>query len=291
MDKILDGLSHLAALINSPSHENNPQAAAEAIMTTDTRPKMAGKVLPEGTLWGCAKGAGMIHPAMTPTGKPPSTRPAGGHATMLSYLLTDFKVPPALLQKLLNQAVEKSFNRVSVEGDTSTNDTVLFLANGATGTPLPEKGPVYDRFVTALEEICVTLAKAIAGDGEGATKLISIQVKNAPTPKAAKRLAEVIATSVLLKTALYGGDPNWGRLLGAMGRSGVSFKPEKVDVYYGRTCVCRDGASTGSARTAQAELKGREIQIIVDLKQGKAQDHYWTCDLSPEFVKINADYN
>jgi glutamate N-acetyltransferase/amino-acid N-acetyltransferase len=260
--------------------------AAQAIMTTDTTVKTAhafarvdGKDV---RIWGCAKGAGMIHPSMTPSGKP--------HATMLAFLLTDLKATRAQLEPLLAKAVDKSFNRVTVDGDTSTNDSAFLLANGAAGsafrTPTDQT-----RFAHALEEVCIQLAKQMAKDGEGASKFLEIRVEGARSEADAQKMAMTVATSPLVKTAAYGEDSNWGRILAAMGRSGVFFNPNKIDISFGSLCVFRQGAPAPvSAEKAREPLKAKDVTMFIRLHQGKAEGFYWTCDFTGQYVDINARY-
>jgi len=260
--------------------------AAEAIMTTDTVPKIAhasvrikGKEI---RIWGCAKGAGMIHPSMTASGK--------AHATMLAFILTDVAMDKRLLSELLSRSTDKSFNRVTVDGDTSTNDTAILMANGASGvhcTSASER----EAFAFALDQVCIELAKKMAKDGEGASKFLEIRVDGARTEADAQRLAMTVATSPLVKTAAYGEDSNWGRVLAAIGRAGVHLDPFKVDIYFGRLCVFRQGAPTAvSAEKAREPLKAKEVTITIRVHQGKAQGLYWTCDFTGQYVDINARY-
>ncbi len=267
-------------------HVQSFHKAAEAIMTTDTVPKIASASVrikgQEVRIWGCAKGAGMIHPAMTPSGKP--------HATMLAFLFTDLEMNSKSLTELLARSTEKSFNRVTVDGDTSTNDTALLLANGAASvscTTAKEK----EAFAFALDQVCVELAKKMAKDGEGASKFLEIRVDGARTERDAQRMAMTVATSPLVKTAAYGEDSNWGRVLAAIGRAGVELDPFKVDIYFGRLCVFRQGAPTSvSAEKAREPLKAKEVTITIRVHQGTAQGLYWTCDFTGQYVDINARY-
>lgn len=250
--------------------------AVRAIMTTDTRPKAARATFRAGgrthTVWGCAKGAGMIHPNM---------------ATMLSVVLTDAGVPAAFLQKALRAVADRTFNCVSVDGDTSTNDSLFLLANG--DRPLDAAG--LRAFRSALEEVCLALAAQIVADGEGATRVAWIFVQNAKTEKGAHQMAATIATSALFKTALHGADPNWGRVLAALGRAGVPFDPERVDVKIGDVTVCRRGGRADfSEKAVHRLLKKDRVTVVVDLHQGDAWSRYATCDYSKEYVAINADY-
>ncbi|PYT70539.1 MAG: hypothetical protein DMG39_15390 [Acidobacteria bacterium] len=252
-----------------------------AICTTDTRPKtaaasfkMAGKRI---HLVGCAKGAGMIHPNM---------------ATMLAFVATDAAISPALLQKTLKEVTQRTFNAISVDGDTSTNDTLLVLANGEAGAPLIKKGSkAHLAFTAALQEVCQPLALQIVADGEGAQRVIEIEVRHAKSEAAARRIAETIATSPLVKTAFAGGDPNWGRIFAAAGRSGVKFDPALVDIKMAGIPVLRKGQPREfNERTASNKLLADHVPLVVDLHAGDARARYWTCDFTSEYVRINASY-
>ena len=262
----------------------NGSAAAEAIMTTDTRSKQvaASVELPGGTvtIGGMAKGSGMIHPDM---------------ATMLAVLTSDAQVAAPALQRLLGSAVERSFNRISVDGDTSTNDSVLLLANGASGVELEEQADL-ERFAEALDRVCLTLAQEIVRDGEGATKFVTLSVVGAPDEEAAVRIVRTIATSPLVKTALAGGDPNWGRVLAAAGRAEVGLDPSRLALWIGNE---RDGelqlvqageAAEWEEAAAASILAESEITLRLDLGQGEASAAVWTCDLTHKYVTINTDY-
>ncbi len=257
---------------------------ARAIMTTDTFPKvisawgrLSGKIF---NVLGFAKGAGMIAPNM---------------ATMLGFVLTDAKVAPGLLDEVLEEGVMESFNLVTVDGDTSTNDTCLMLANGLAGNPelTLESPPGEVRpFKEAVGRVLGGLSKMIAQDGEGATKLVKVRVRGARTPAEAEAAAKTIANSPLVKTAIYGQDANWGRVMAALGRAGVEFDQSQVDVYIGKVKVVRRGVGRGRAAEKKAErLLGQgEVRITVDLSLGPAEVEVLTCDLSPEYISINADY-
>jgi glutamate N-acetyltransferase/amino-acid N-acetyltransferase len=253
--------------------------AAHAIMTTDLSAKMAfGEVrLRRGAvrIAGMTKGSGMIHPRM---------------ATTLGFVLTDALIPPAPLRTMLKRSVERTYNRLSVDGDTSTNDTLLLLANGASGVrPDPKE---MARVEAAIAEVMEGLAIAIARDGEGARKLVTIRISGAPSDDAAGRMARAIANSPLVKTAIAGSDPNWGRILSAAGNSGVSFDPARVDIAMQDVLVCRGGLA---ARFAEAELKQKldapdcEIRLAIRGK-GKGAARFWTCDLTEDYIRINASY-
>ena len=252
-----------------------------AICTTDTRPKtaaasfkMAGKRV---HLVGCAKGAGMIHPNM---------------ATMLAFVATDAAIAPSLLQNTLNDVTGRTFNAISVDGDTSTNDTLLILANGASGAPLIKAGTSAHRaFTAALQDVCRSLALQIVADGEGAQRIIEIEVRHAKTEAGAKRIAETISTSPLVKTAFAGGDPNWGRIFAAAGRSGVLFDTSLVDIHMAGIPVLRRGQPLDfNERAASNKLLSDFVPIVVDLHAGKSSARYWTCDFTAEYVRINASY-
>ena len=254
--------------------------SARAIMTTDTKLKMtaatdriAGRQI---TLGGIAKGSGMIHPDM---------------ATMLCYLATDARISKAMLQRALRTATEESFNRIPLDGDTSTNDMVLCLANGVAGNR-PFADTDAGRFQNLINEVCRDLAKMIARDGEGATKFVELRVTAARTQGDAIRVANTIATSSLVKTAWFGEDSNWGRIMAAIGRTGVNVVEKRIAISYGNVPVVRGGISLGPAAEAQANavLKRPEFALTVSLGQGRASATVWTSDLSIDYVKINASY-
>ncbi len=257
---------------------------ARAIMTTDTRPKhLALKVrLPQGgiNIGGVAKGAGMIHPNM---------------ATMLGILTTDAAVPAGALQELLSTSVERTFNRISVDGDTSTNDTVLLLANGASKVTLDDERSLA-QFAEALAFASAELAKMIVRDGEGATKFVEIHVTGAADGQTAHAVAETVATSPLVKTALAGGDPNWGRILAAAGRAGVPLDQSRLSLAIANPDqralpLVRGGSPTAYRESEAAAIFARaEILVQLDLGQGRAEDIMWTTDLTHDYVTINADY-
>ena len=259
-------------------------AVARAIMTTDTRPKhLAVSVeLPGGRviIGGMAKGAGMIHPNM---------------ATMLSLITTDAAIAPDVLGGLLQTAVTHSFNRISIDGDTSTNDTVLLLANGASGVTVDDHDSIV-AFGAALTFLCAELARMIVKDGEGATKFVEIQVSGAKMAADAHAIANTIATSPLVKTAFTGSDPNWGRILAAAGRAGVPFDQHQVELWIGvqranELQLVHQGTPTNYQEAdAAAIFAGPEFMIRLDLGAGSASDTIWTCDLSHDYVAINADY-
>jgi len=252
--------------------------AARAIMTTDGFPKTAvlqsqvgGRTV---TVAGIAKGAGMIHPHM---------------ATMLSYITTDAAVAPAALQSMLRTAVNQSFNRITVDGDTSTNDSVIALASGESEATIRPGTPTAKHFLNGLTEICQGLARMIVKDGEGASKVARIEVRGARNASDAERVARAVANSPLVKTALAGGDPNWGRIVCAAGYSGAAIDPAKVDVRVNGLYLCRHGVHAGfDEGAAKAELGKNELLIRIDLHQGKAGDWMWTCDFTHEYIRINA---
>ncbi len=258
-------------------------AAARAIMTTDTVPKLASVGFRIGsrpvTLAGIAKGSGMIEPDL---------------ATMLSFLVTDAAVAPPLLRRLLRGAAASSYNRLTVDGESSTSDTVLLLANGRAGHP-PLRDPASAgarRLAAALAEVCEELARAIARDGEGATKLVTVRVSGARTAREAERAAKRIANSVLVKTALFGGDPNWGRILQTIGAGRIAIELSRASVQLGGVAVFRGGASTGAAARSRAgrALQANEVDVAVELGAGRHRATVWTCDLSYEYVRVNAEY-
>lgn len=271
----------IPTLIKKLSRTGGRQAA-QAILTTDLRPKtvvvqtrIGGRVV---TIGGMAKGSGMIHPNM---------------ATMLGYLTTDAAIAPAALQRALKYAVDQSFNCITVDGDTSTNDTVLCLANGlAKNATIQSNTKAYRQFEQLLTDASQALALAICRDGEGVTKVVKIAVEGARTAAAAKRVASTVATSNLVKTALFGEDANWGRVMGAIGRSGVSLDPGKLTVRFDNVLMVKQGMGTGLAaeRKIAQVFKKREFIITIDLGQGHAGAHMWTTDLSYDYVRINASY-
>jgi glutamate N-acetyltransferase/amino-acid N-acetyltransferase len=264
------------------SSENEDEAVL-AIMTTDTFIKKASRKIEvkngEIKIWGCVKGAGMIHPNMQ-----------GLHATMLSFILTDAEIENKTLQKILENSADKSFHCVSVDGDTSTNDTLIVLANGYSGAGKLSEADL-EKFVKAFDDLTLELAKFIAKDGEGATKFIEIEIKNTETENDAKLIASTIATSPLLKTAIFGADANWGRVVAAAGRAGVKFDPDKVDIYMGGVHTFKNGIALNfSEEEAKKSLLKKEVKIVVDLKAGEKSGKYYTCDFSYDYIKINGDY-
>lgn len=274
--RILDSLPALVERL-APS---GGRTAAKAIMTTDTFPKEWATVLDLGggevRIGGMAKGAGMIAPNM---------------ATMLAVVTTDAKVEKPLLQRALQEVTALTFNRVIVDGDTSTNDTVFLLANGAADAPPVTGGSVYEDFLSGLHEVCLRLAHMIVKDGEGATKFITVRVKKAATEKEAETAARAVATSPLVKTAFFGEDANWGRILAAVGYSGIDFSPETTEISLGGLTVFRNGRGLPfDEEQAKRVLKEQEVEVEITLHRGEAEAVVWTCDFSYDYVRINADY-
>uniref|UniRef100_A0A7C4MPA0 Arginine biosynthesis bifunctional protein ArgJ n=1 Tax=Desulfatirhabdium butyrativorans TaxID=340467 RepID=A0A7C4MPA0_9BACT len=271
-------LSAIPALVKGLSAEGFPNLA-EAMMTTDTVPKcvvrsdiIAGRAV---SLTGVAKGAGMIRPDM---------------ATLLCFLVTDASVNPARLHAVLKRATDASFNRITIDGDTSTNDTAILLANGASGLVIDDD--TEPRFQELVTGVMVELAKMLVRDGEGATKLVEIQVCGAPTASDARTVADTIANSPLVKTAIFGEDANWGRILAAAGRSGVLFDPDRIEIRFDDVIIYSQGRGGGGdvEQKVTAVLKRPEFCICVDLHEGSASSSVWTCDFSVDYVRINADY-
>ncbi|HWP82496.1 MAG TPA: bifunctional glutamate N-acetyltransferase/amino-acid acetyltransferase ArgJ [Bacteroidota bacterium] len=277
MEKIIDGIRQLAGRLTRVGSNE----AAEAIMTTDTYAKeVAVRFSLRDTLvtiGGIAKGSGMIAPNM---------------ATMLAFLTTDAVISPEALRKALSQANDRSFNRITVDGDMSTNDMALLLANGQAGNePIKEDTEEYQLFVSALEYVMIKLAKMIARDGEGATKLIEILVKGAKTESEAAQAARSVANSNLVKTAIHGNDANWGRIMAALGYSGVDVDPDIVEISFnGLPILKRHYEIVIDEEKAKQALTQEHIVITIDLNQGRALARFWTCDLTKEYVHINASY-
>ena len=277
---IAGGIPELCAALGKSSED-----AAQGIMTTDTRLKQIAVEFELGgavcRLGGIAKGSGMIHPNM---------------ATMLVFLTTDCAISPEMLQRALSGDVSETFNMVSVDGDTSTNDMVSILANGEAGNEeISAPGKEFDIFMKALNTVTVYLCRCIAGDGEGATKLIECRVDGAPDKCTAKTVAKSVICSSLVKAAMFGADANWGRVLCAIGYSGADVDVARIDVSFrspaGTVCVCKDGAGIAfSEDEAKKILLEREIEVLVSLKAGSAASTAWGCDLSYEYVRINGDY-
>lgn len=278
--KLVAALPELAGRLGrEPEHF---EQVASAIITTDLVEKTAfarfevdGK---EVRIAGVCKGSGMIHPQLVP------------HATMLVYIMTDAAIEPAVLDRFLRSAVETSFNRISVDGDTSTNDTVLLMASGASGIKLGADHPLFGE---ALRNVCTSLAKQIVADGEGVTHVVELQMNGAKSDADALRVAKAIAHSPLVKTAWAGSDPNWGRLVAAIGYSGAEIDPNRIDIWFGDLAICRDGgrAPEFNEAAAHAYIKQREFSIRIQLHQGTGQCVFWTTDLTHEYVHINADYS
>ena len=283
IDRIANGVTAMA-----PNLKGTREAgleAAKAIMTTDTEKKEAAVEIEIGgktvTVGGMCKGSGMIHPNM---------------CTMLGFITSDVDISKELLQEALSEDIKDTYNMVSVDGDTSTNDTVLLLANGQAGNPkITEKNADYEEFKKALNYVNTTLAKKIAGDGEGATALFEVKVIGAATKAEAVTLSKSVVTSSRTKAAIYGHDANWGRILCALGYSGVQFDPEKVDLYFeskaGKIKIIENGVSTGySEKEATKILSEDAVTAIADMKMGDAAATAWGCDLTYDYIKINADY-
>jgi len=256
--------------------------AAEAILTTDTKKKEIAVCFKLGEqkvkIGGMAKGSGMIHPNM---------------ATMLGFITSDISVKGELLQEALQEVVEKSFNMISVDGDTSTNDVVLVMANGLAGNKIVDKKDAdYYKFLKALQYVTKYLAKCIAKDGEGATKMIEVEVQNAVSFREAKKVAKAVINSSLVKTAVFGKDPNWGRILAAVGYSGTEVVPDKVDLYL-KEKIVENGQPLNFSRQKIHEYleSSDEVKIIIDLKMGEVNATVWGCDLTYDYVKINTKYN
>ncbi len=254
---------------------------AKAMMTTDTLPKETAVGVKVGdsefTIGGAAKGSGMIHPDM---------------ATLLCFLTTDAPVETGFLKGALKKAVDASFNMISVDGDTSPSDTVLLLANGmAGGEPISADSPQADAFRQALERVCVYLARLIAADGEGATRLIEVVINGAASGLEARKAARAVVSSVLVKAAIHGADPNWGRVVAAVGSSGADMDEGRIDLYLGETQVIKAGrALPAGKRVVNKLLKSKEINLSVNLNLGKGSATAWGCDLSEEYVAINSEY-
>ncbi len=260
--------------------EHSIHDAASAIMTTDTFPKVVSKKLrienKMVTIAGMCKGAGMICPNM---------------ATMLCFIVTDVKIGRPALNTALRSAVGKSFNQITIDGDMSTNDTVLIMANGmADNNEVKIYSAEFRTFESALSDVTLELSRLIVKDGEGATKLVEVEVRNARSRKDADRAAFAIANSLLVKTALYGNDANWGRIMAAIGYSGITVDENKTDIYFGRVKTVKGGLSTGKDKEAADVLKKKEVKLTVDLHLGKAASKVLTCDLTEGYVRINAEY-
>ncbi len=288
-EKLVAALPELAKHIGSQS--DHFQQLAEAILTTDTVEKTAfarievstpevdssAEIRQEVRIAAVCKGSGMIHPQLVP------------HATMLVYVLTDAAIESAVLDAYLRSAIDLSFNRISVDGDTSTNDTVLLLASGASGASI---GAGNAEFATALTQVCTSLARQIVADGEGVSHVVELRIEGAASDADALRVAKAIAHSPLVKTAWAGCDPNWGRLMAAIGYSGAAIDPESIDISFGDLAICRNGgrAQEYDENAAHAYIQQPEFSIAIDLHQGDGVCTFWTTDLTHEYIRINADY-
>jgi glutamate N-acetyltransferase / amino-acid N-acetyltransferase len=278
VDKIVKALPEAIAALS----KDNWMAAARGIMTTDTRPKayskqfkIAGQTV---SITGIAKGAGMLKPNM---------------ATMLAFISTDAGIEKSLLQDSLRHCVNRSFNRLTVDGDTSTNDSCMLVATGVSGVQLAEGSQNYSEFLAQLKEVFVTLATELIRDAEGATKFITLKVRGGASSSECLAVAYAVAESPLVKTAMFASDPNWGRILAAIGRSGLEdFDIGKVSIHLGDTCLIENGAlhNAYTESDGQLEMDKLEIQVLINLGRGKYEETVWTSDLSNEYVRINADY-
>jgi glutamate N-acetyltransferase/amino-acid N-acetyltransferase len=287
VDKLIAALPGLhAGLGDGPEHF---ALFTQAIMTTDTRAKAAfatvnvnGKAV---RILGTTKGAGMIQPKLIGVNRAP-------HATMLAYLFTDAAIEPEAMAELLDASVNESFNRISIDGDTSTNDTVLAMASGRSGALLADVRAKQD-FQRALSEVCVSLAKQMVGDGEGVGHVVELEITGAHSDEDALRIARSIANSPLVKTAWAGSDPNWGRILAAAGYAGVPIDPSRIAIHFGGLEICREGGVSPVFDEAAAHtlLQKPEFAIKLDLGLGIGHCRFWTCDLTAEYVRINADYS
>jgi len=284
-EKLIDVMPALAASIGCES--DHFLEVAEAIITTDLVEKTAfarlevvgpDGVLKEICIAAVGKGSGMIHPQLVP------------HATMLVYVLTDAEVEPGILDEYLRPAIEVSFNRISVDGDTSTNDTVLLLASGASGASI---GRGNAAFATALTQVCTSLARQIVADGEGVSHVVELHVEGAANDADALRVAKAIAHSPLVKTAWAGCDPNWGRLAATIGYSGAQIEPDRIDIWFGELPVCRNGGRAADFDEAVAHkyISQPEYSISIQLHQGEGRCVFWTTDLTHQYIHINADYS
>jgi glutamate N-acetyltransferase/amino-acid N-acetyltransferase len=283
--KLIDAMPMLAASLGAES--DHFLEVAQAILTTDTVEKTAfARIEVAGSdgeareirIAALGKGSGMIHPQLVP------------HATMLVYILTDAAIEPAVLDGYLRPAIEVSFNRISVDGDTSTNDTVLLLASGAGGAVI---GPGNAAFAAALTQVCTSIARQIVADGEGITHVVELHIEGAASDADALRVAKAIAHSPLVKTAWAGCDPNWGRLAAAIGYSGAQIDPDRFDIWFGEHPICRNGgrAAEFDEATAHAYLAQPEFSISIQLHQGDGSCVFWTTDLTTQYIHINADYS
>lgn len=280
VDKINAGIEKAKDVLR-PLAES-AEAASRGIMTTDTVPKTANASISidgcEIRFWGMCKGAGMIHPNMS---------------TMLGFVFSDAAIESSLLQKALSDAIGDSFNMISVDGDTSTNDMVTVLANGQAENSVitDPDSEAYTAFSDALKEVCISLAKQIVADGEGATKLFAVKVVNAPTTTDAKTIARAVTSSSLVKAAMYGRDANWGRIACAAGYSGAIFDPDKMDIFIGDLLVAQNGQGLAFDEDKALEILSKDsIDVLIDLHEGSGEAVGWGCDLTHDYVSINADY-
>lgn len=280
VDKIVSGIEQSKAKL-APLNEG-AALASQAIMTTDSVPKNAEAVVNlDGVdvhFWGMCKGAGMIHPNMS---------------TMLGFVLSDAAIDTVLLQKALKDAIGDSFNMISVDGDTSTNDMVAVLANGMANNTviIDEQSEAYQAFANTLKQICIDLAKQIVADGEGATRMFEVKVKNALTETDAKTIARAVTSSSLVKAAIYGRDANWGRIACAAGYSGAVFNPDLMDIYVGNLQVAQSGQGLTFDEDKALEILSKDyVEVLIDLHEGDEQAVAWGCDLTHDYVSINADY-
>jgi glutamate N-acetyltransferase/amino-acid N-acetyltransferase len=284
-EKLIDALPGLASSIGSEA--DHFMELAQAIITTDLVEKTAfarievadaDGTMKEIRIAGVGKGSGMIHPQLVP------------HATMLMYVLTDAAIEPEVLNEYLKPAIELSFNRISVDGDTSTNDTVLLLASGKSGMTI---GRGNAAFASALAQVCTSLARQVVADGEGVTHVVELQIEGAASDADALRVAKAIAHSPLVKTAWAGCDPNWGRLAAAIGYSGAQIDPERIDIWFGEHPICRNGgrAAEFDEAVAHAYISQPEFSIAIQMHQGEGRCIFWTTDLTHQYIHINADYS
>lgn len=283
-EKVVDGIKNNVSVLSDRKIAGD--MAANAIMTTDTFQKegylsfLLGKS--KVNMAGIAKGSGMIHPNM---------------ATMLCFIVCDADIEPYLLQEALSESVKRTFNMITVDGDTSTNDMVSVLSNGlAENDRITKKDKDYEKFQSKLEQLCSHLAKAIVSDGEGATKFIEYKVINARSEKEARQVAKTIANSNLVRTALFGRDPNWGRIIAAVGRSGVAIDTDRIDIHLGSSKKKMKVAENGNGldfnrKRVKLMLKSSQLRVLVNLNQGDAEATAWGCDFSYEYVRINAEYH
>jgi glutamate N-acetyltransferase/amino-acid N-acetyltransferase len=277
-EKIIKALPNIVSKLSSTGWGNS----AKAIMTTDLSTKLTSSSFYIGkdkvTLGGIAKGSGMIHPNM---------------ATMLAFIATDANIDKKTLNYALKEANNQTFNRITVDGDTSTNDMAIILANGQANNKKFKVGSLaYQKFTGKLTELCLYLAKRVVMDGEGATKFVTIQVQGAKTKNNAHQVAQTVATSSLVKTALFGEDPNWGRIIAAVGNAGVSIHPETIQILLNGSVLFKNGIpkNAASQSTLRKKMKNKNISICIKLNSGIFSDQVYTCDLSYDYVRINAEY-